>query len=385
MPTEAIEYLKPLMEFDSVSSKSNAAISDHVESRLLELDFETERIEYTDPHGELKVSIIGRKGPQAGDHPSNDPTAGGMGWFGHTDVVPADDWHSTDGPFKAIIDGDRIYGRGSCDMKGPIACMLAAAARTRDVELKGPLFITCTSDEEVGYFGASAVVKGSKFFREMVARQTYAIIGEPTTLDVVYAHKGSVGFIAKAKGRAAHSSTRDGINANMAMIPFLQVMKDIHDELETQARWQDSRFDPPTMSWNIGINDHTAAVNITPAQSVCTVYFRPMPDMNVDELMDRVRSAATESGLELSTRFSGPALLTPPDSPFIQEVMQLADRKTAKTVCYGTDGAEFGELQNRVVCGPGDIAQAHTKDEWITLEQLASGTDLYDRMIRHWC
>lgn len=378
MPTEAIEYLKPLMEFDSVSSRSNADISNHIESTLQTLDFETERVEYVDSNGELKVSILGRKGP-------HDLSSGGMGWFGHTDVVPADDWHTDDGPFTAIIEGDRLYGRGSCDMKGPIACMLAAAARTRHVELSQPLFITCTSDEEIGYFGAAAVVRESKFFREMVTRQTNAIIGEPTTLDVVYAHKGSVGFVATARGRAAHSSSRDGVNANLAMIPFLQVMKEMHDEANRDSSWQDERFDPPTISWNIGINDHNSAINITAAKSVCTVYFRPMPDMEFSELLNRAQAAAEQCGLEFVIRISSPPMYTPPDSPFIQEVLQLTGGKTPKTVCYGTDGAEFSELKNRVVCGPGDIAQAHTRDEWIQLEQLAAGTNLYERMIRHWC
>ena len=382
MPTEAIKFLKPLIEFESVSTRSNASISDHVETQLRSLGFETERIEYTDGNGVLKVCVVGRRGPTVAD---DSETTGGMGWFGHTDVVPADDWYSETGPWKAVIDGDRLFGRGSCDMKGPIACMLTAAARTRDVELKRPLFITCTADEEIGYAGALAVVRQSKFFREMVDRQVSTIIGEPTMLDVVYAHKGSVGFSAIAQGRAAHSSTNEGINANLAMIPFLQEMKNIHDEANRDERWQDERFDPPVLSWNIGVNDHTAAINITPAQSICTVYFRPMPSMDCGELIDRARVAADRCGLEFQTRISGPPMYTPPDSPFVAEVLKLTGRATPKTVCYGTDGAEFGELDNRVVCGPGDIAQAHTRDEWIALDQLAAGSNLYQRMVHHWC
>jgi acetylornithine deacetylase len=162
-------------------------------------------------------------------------------------------------------------------------------------------------------------------------------------------------------------------------------MKNIHDEVNRDKRWQDDRFDPPTLSWNIGINDHTAAVNITPAQSVCTVYFRPMPGMDADELVQRSRLAAERCGLEFDSQFGGPPMFTPLDSPFVAEVLTLAARTTPKTVCYGTDGAKFGELKNRVVCGPGDIAQAHTRDEWIALNQLTAGSNLYERMIQHWC
>lgn len=383
MPTETIAYLQPLIEFDSVSTRSNVPISDYVETQLRSLEFEIERIEYNDRNGVRKVCVVGRRGPT--DVETSDQPTGGMAWFGHTDVVPADDWHSSDGPWKAVITGDRLYGRGSCDMKGPIACMLTAAARTRDLKHTRPLFITCTADEEIGYGGASEVARQSKFYREMVGRQANVIIGEPTLLDVVYAHKGSVGFRAIARGRAAHSSSSGGINANLAMIPFLQEMKNIHDEVNRDKRWHDHRFDPPTLSWNIGINDHTAAVNITPAQSVCTVYFRPMPGMDADELVQRSRLAAERCGLEFDSQFGGPPMFTPLDSPFVAEVLTLAERTTPKTVCYGTDGAKFGELKNRVVCGPGDIAQAHTRDEWIALNQLTAGSNLYERMIQHWC
>ena len=137
--------------------------------------------------------------------------------------------------------------------------------------------ITCTADEEVGYVGAREVAKHSKLYREMVDGNANGIIGEPTMLEVVYAHKGTYGFKAISRGKAAHSSTTSGLNANLAMIPFLAEMKKIHDETMTDPQWQHDEFDPPIISWNIGINDHTAAVNITPPQSICTVYFRPMP------------------------------------------------------------------------------------------------------------
>src|SRR5690606_17102638 len=121
--------------------------------------------------------------------------SGGMAYFGHTDVVPADPWFSREhGPFQPTVVGERLYGRGSCDMKGSVASMLAAAARFSPSQLKQPVYITCTADEEIGYGGAAAVVKRSKLYREMVAGGSRGIIGEPTLLEVVYAHKGTYGF-----------------------------------------------------------------------------------------------------------------------------------------------------------------------------------------------
>jgi len=373
---DALEYNKQLVSFESTSVLSNVPVTDHVEQTLKTLGFETERVEYDDSRGVHKANVIGKKGLGSG----------GIAHFGHTDVVPADPWLFDDhGPFEPTVKGDKLYGRGSCDMKGSIACMLAAAERFAPSELKQPIYITCTADEEVGYGGAAQVAERSKLFREMVEGDVNGIIGEPTMLNVVYAHKGTYGFKAVSHGRAAHSSTREGLNANLAMIPFLVEMKRIHDETEADTVWQNEEFDPPTVTWNIGINDHTSAVNITAPQSVCTVYFRPMPGLDPKALLERARQAAENCGLEFEALSQADPLYMQPDSNFVREVLELTGQTEARTVSYGTDGAMFTELKKLVVFGPGDIAQAHTHDEWIALDQLERGTEMYTRLIKHWC
>ncbi len=373
---DALGYTQKLVAFESTSVLSNVPVSDYAQQTLQDLGFVTERIEYDDENGVRKANIVGKKGDGLG----------GIAYFGHTDVVPADPWFSDEhGPFTPTVKGDRLYGRGSCDMKGSVACMLAAAEQFQGADLKRPIYITCTADEEIGYGGAELVAEKSKLYQEMVDGDVAAIIGEPTRLEVVYAHKGTYGFVATSRGRAAHSSTREGLNANLAMIPFLVEMKAIHDETEADPAWSHDEFDPPSISWNIGVNDHTKAVNITAPQSVCTVYFRPMPGQDADSLVERARRAAEKQGLEFFTRVASRPLYTDPKSEFIREVSQLADCPVPKTVSYGTDGAKFPQLKNRVILGPGDIAQAHTHDEWITLEQLEGGTRLYAKLIQHWC
>jgi len=270
-------------------------------------------------------------------------------------------------------------------MKGSVACMLAAASQFSTSDLKKPVYITCTADEEIGYGGAAAVARESELFQEMSEADANGIIGEPTQLEVVYAHKGVCGFTATSRGRAAHSSTREGLNANLAMIPFLVEMKAIHDETESSPEWQNHEFEPPTVSWNILISDHTRAVNITAPQSICQVYFRHMPGQDPDALLERVRQAADRNGLELDVRIKASPLRVDPDSDFVQEVVKLAGRDRARSVSYGTDGAMLGALKKLIVFGPGDIAQAHTHDEWISLEQLEQGTEQYSRLIQHWC
>ncbi|MCH8244068.1 MAG: M20 family metallopeptidase [Planctomycetes bacterium] len=373
---DALSITKELVAFESTSVLSNADVADHVQRTLKKLGFETEQIEYDDAAGVRKVNVVGKKGTGTG----------GLAYFGHTDVVPADPWFTDEhGPFTPTVKGDRLYGRGSCDMKGSIACMLAAAEQVSAAELQQPVYITCTADEEVGYGGAKQVAERSELFREMVDGDSHGIIGEPTMLEVVYAHKGTYGFRAVSRGKAAHSSTREGINANLAMIPFLAEMKRIHDETEADPAWQHDEFNPTSITWNIGINDHTKAINITPPQSICTVYFRPMPGQKPDELLERARAAAEECGIELEVKSRANPLYVDPDSPFVREMLDLVDRQTPQTVAYGTDGTMLTALKQLVVFGPGDIAQAHTHDEWIALEQLERGTEMFGRAIKKWC
>ena len=369
----ASEYLRQLIACPSVSAVSNEDVSDIAENALGELGFETERLTYSDANGVAKFCVCARRG-SAGQ---------GLAYFCHTDVVPADSWsHEHSGPWDAYQTSDRIYGRGACDMKGSLACMLEAAGRVPRTD--SPLFIVCTADEEIGFGGARHVANHSQIYREIVESRSPGIIGEPTCLDVVYAHKGGRAGRITSIGRAAHSSTRDGVNANLAMIPFLNELRDLGNECDADPAWRDDRFDPPTITMNIGINDSNPAVNITAARSVCTYFFRPMPGQDADALEDRIRRSAESHGLSCESIVSGEPLYSNPDSPFIRELAMLTER-TPHTVSYGTDGVCFGEVDSLAVIGPGDIRQAHTDDEWISLKQLTAGTEFYEIAIRRWC
>lgn len=374
---DALHFAQELITFDSVSRVSNAVVSDHVADVLRSLHFETELIAYEDAQGLRKVNVVARRGPAV---------AGGLAYFCHTDVVPADDWHDNEhGPFDPLVRHGRLYGRGSCDMKGSLATMLAAIAAGGDETYSHPLYVVATADEEVGFLGAKQVAQRSSLYRELKAHVELGIIGEPTSLEVVHAHKGSCAFRVVSQGEAAHSSSAAGRNANLAMIPFLADMKAIHDETESDRKWHDERFDPPTLSWNIGVNDHNHAINIKAARSVCTIYMRPMPGMDVAPLIDRVNRKAQELGLECRVFFEARPFYADPDQPAVRSMLELTATDRPQTVCYGTDAAVFSELGRVVVCGPGDIAQAHTKDEWISLEQLQKGTAVYRRAIERWC
>lgn len=372
----ALQYAQELIEFDSVSYRSNADVSDHVERILQRLDFETEVVQHTDARGVSKTNVMAKRGEGSG----------GLAYFGHTDVVPAEDWFDPSGsPFKPVVRDGRLYGRGSTDMKGSIACMLAAAERLPAQSQRSPIYISCTADEEIDHRGAREISARSNLYRQLVEGQACGIVGEATDLQVVYAHKGGCRFSVLSKGRAAHSSTREGVNANLAMIPFLSEMRALHLETEQELRWQNDEFDPPTLCVNIGINDHNRATNITAPQSICTVAFRPMPGTATEELLERARRQADQFGLEFRVEVMHQPFRTDPDSKFVQTARQLTGDQPPKTVSYGTEASNLAGIRDLVVLGPGNIGQAHTRDEWIELDQLERGTDVYSQFIERYC
>ena len=368
---DPIALTKDLIRFNSISTNSNVPVSDHLHDQLDRLGFMIERVHYQDETGIEKVSLVGRKGQ--GD--------GGLALLGHSDTVPVDGWEED--PFEAVIRDDKLYGRGSCDMKGSLTCMLAAAESFNGTVLKSPLYIVFTADEEIGCQGAKEILDRSELFNEFDLK--YGIIGEPTLMQVVRAHKGAVAIRAKAHGQAAHSSTGRGINANLKMIPFLAEMKAIYEELTTDTQYFNDEFDPPFSDWNIGINDGGIALNMTAPQSLCTVYYRPMPGQDQQALLRRVQQTADRCDIELTINKSGDPFITSLDSEIIQTAMAATGTREAYTVPYGTDGLVFGEKLDLVVMGPGDIKQAHTVDEWMRLDQFDRAIDVYKEMIHRFC
>lgn len=370
-----LDYASELIRFDSVSSLSNGPVTDYAESVLKDLGCETERIEYMDGDV-LKANVIGRYGSGTG----------GLAYFGHTDVVPVDDWSLQEhGPFQPTVRDGRLYGRGSTDMKGSIACMFAALRSLKGKTLQHPVYISCSSDEELDHRGAIEITQRSRLYRELIEGGARGIVGEPTSLDVVYAHKGGCQIVVTSHGKAAHSSTREGLNANLAMIPFLHDIKTLYERTESDSLLMDTEFEPPTLCMNIGINDRTRATNITPPQSVCTVCFRPMPDTDVDSLVEQIRSLAESHGIEFRLKNQNPPFRRDPGSDYVKQSVALTNDRPARTVAYGSEAGNYEEINNLIVLGPGDIAQAHKSDEWIALEQLEAGERIYANMIRRFC
>lgn len=385
--------LKELIGFNTISHRSNEAITDHVSDCLRQLGFDVEITRYTDRRDVPKFNLIARRDPigRKSDGKRNDDSVStGLAYFCHTDVVSADRWTGPGGdPFVATVHEGRLYGRGSCDMKGSLAAMMQAASHVNADEQTHPLWIVATADEEVGFDGARHLVSHSKAYRDIVSADPVSIIGEPTSLRVVHAHKGVFGLRIHSYGQAAHSSTDKGINANIAMVPMLQTLLDIDARCRTDRSLRNKSFNPPTLTWNFGVSDGMKTVNIVPDHCAAWVCFRSMPGVDGKVLIDEVIARADELGLEVKMFPGGPPMSTSLDQPCIAEMCELAvpylgtNQPTAE--CYATDGCVFDELNKRIVCGPGSIAQAHTVDEFITIDELNRGTSLYESAIRHWC
>lgn len=372
---DALKYATELVSIRSVSQKSNEPISRVVANHLERLGFQVEWLTYRDEAGELKVNVIGKRG--SGE--------GGVAYLCHTDVVPADDWKlDFCGPFNPVVRDEKLYGRGACDMKGSLACALAAIEKIKPSEQTGPIYVVCTADEEIGTVGARQVDTQSKFFQEAVQGKALGIVGEPTMLQVVHAHKGGFAITVTARGISAHSSTASGVNANHALIPILPLLLDIQKQCERSTHLQSNMFDPPTLSWNMILRNTPEAMNITPSIAQACIFFRPMPGIDHQPLVDRVEHEAKKRGLEFHCVDKTPYWKVPSDAACVRFMLEQSGKSEATTVCYSTDGGVLSRLQNMVVCGPGDIAQAHRSDEFITLEQLNLGTDLYERVIRNW-
>ena len=400
---DPLSIARPLIARASVSRDPNAAAADFCANFLREHGFAVERTTYRDRAGVEKVNLLARLGPDPASRPAGERP--GFVWLGHTDVVPADRWDGPGadgrpgGPFKPILQDDKLYGRGACDMKGPIACALAAAARlARSVRQGGepliaPLWIGLTADEEVGFEGAQEMVARSSSYPALREANPPGIIGEPTGLVAVHAHKGSHLLTATARGAAGHSSTDEGVNANRKLIPFLVDLLPLIERTETDPALQNPAFDPPGLSWNLTLSDGGTVLNVVPAAARATIYSRPVPGVDDGPPVAAFLALARRHGLETTDdRHAGP-FRSDPHAPFAVAVRALLDQSEPRAVCYGTDAGVFagpadrggGGLTNLLVLGPGDIAQAHTAAEFIALDQLRRGCDLYERLFRTYC
>ncbi len=381
---DCLELARKFVAINSVTSRSNETVAICMRDHLVSIGFEIEQLVYLDNAGLEKLALVGRRGPEPLNASNSQAgRSSGIAFCCHNDVVSVDGWDAPQGgPFDAVVTEGRLWGRGSCDMKGPIAAALAAIERIPREHQTCPIYFLVTGDEESGMQGANAIVSQSKYFAEMRDAGTVGIIGEPTELRVVNAHKGGCHFKVTSHGVAAHSSTADGRNANWALVPFLNYLNAQYVRCESDPALLNHRFSPPSLSMNVVIKNEPAASNITVGKATCQIFLRPMPEVDWRSFAEEIIATAVSMGLQASPMAALEPLHTADSNPVLRQVLDALGQAEPEAVCYATDGCCLRALENLIVLGPGSIEQAHRADEWISLDQLHRGVEIYEQLFR---
>lgn len=377
--SETLDWLARLVAFDTESSKSNLALIDSVAASLGDLGVPFVRV--PNAAGD-KAALFATIGPAVD---------GGIVLSGHTDVVPVTGQAWSSDPFALRVADGRAYGRGAVDMKGFCALALAAIPDFLAADLKRPIHILLSYDEETTCLGVADTI--ARFGADL-PRPGAVIVGEPTDLEVADAHKSIVTYFTTVHGHEAHSAKPMlGANAVMAAADLVSELNRIADAMIARGD-ASGRFDPPATTVHVGTISGGTARNILP--KVCTFHweFRGLPDLDMGEipalfeakvasvLRDRLNRYGEYGRIETLEEVSVPGLGPEPGSVAERLALRVAGRNHTISVPYATEAGRFqGAGIPTVVCGPGSIDQAHQPDEYITLAALRAGEAFMDRLI----
>ncbi|MHC8507879.1 MAG: acetylornithine deacetylase [Rhodospirillales bacterium] len=374
--SDSIQILDRLIAFETVSRTSNTGLIDYVQG-LLEAAGVTCTL-VADESGS-NANLFATAGPEGG---------GGVMLSGHTDVVPVEGQDWTAEPFRMTEQDGRLYGRGTADMKGFVACAVRAMTAASQRTLKTPVHLALSYDEEIGCIGVRRLID---VLAKSPARPAFCIVGEPTEMAVAVGHKGKTAARAVCRGKEAHSALApEGVNAIHMAADFVRALRRLQSQIE-QTGAKDKDYSVPYSTVHTGIIQGGAALNIVPA--VCTVDFeiRCVKDDNPEELMRRVKTAAEDIsgeygagyGIAVEILNSYPGLDTRPDADVVSFVKSLTGANSTTKVAFGTEGGLFNERLNvpTVICGPGSMAQGHKPDEFIQRSQIEKCDRMLDALI----
>lgn len=372
MTPRALDIFKRLIAFETVSSEPNMALIDYVRDLLATKGIESLIVK--DETGK-KANLFASTGPR--EQP-------GVLLSGHTDVVPAAGQAWTMPPFQATLRDGRIYGRGTCDMKGFIALAIDAMLDAADMTLTRPLQLALSHDEEIGCVGVRRLLD---VLHLAPVRPFLCVVGEPTLMQFAVGHKGKSSYRTYCRGQEAHSSLAPrAVNAIHLASDFIAELRNSQKQVEQQGV-RDDGYDIPYSTVHIGRIDGGKALNIVP--NLCTLEFeyRNLPGDDPDQLLEQlreraevlVREARQLSGvaaIDIEIMNEYPALETHPSVEAVRMLHAFAEPSTQHIkVSYGTEGGLFAGRLNVpvVVCGPGSIEQAHKPDEFIEESQMNAG------------
>ena len=385
-PIRSRELIDKLVSYDTTSRDSNLALIDFVE-------------EYLDGHGiacrrvydneKRKANLYATLGPQ---------DASGVMLSGHVDVVPVDGQNWTTDPFAVVERDGRLYGRGTADMKGFCAIALAFVPEALRRELHTPIHLAFSYDEEIGCIGVRGLID---LLNGMAVKPAMCVVGEPTEMLPVIAHKGKRSFRVNVRGLECHSSLApSGVNAVEYAAEAIAFLRAMGRRFRTEGPF-DADFDVAHTTAHTGVVHGGTALNIVPKDCWFDFEFRHLPDHDADALLadferfvretlePEMRAVDPSAGFSWTELSTIPSLDTRAEEDVVSFVKALAGRNDHGKVAFGTEGGLFQKRAGipTVVCGPGNIEQAHKPDEYITLEQVAKGeafmARLLDRVCRH--
>lgn len=373
------ELLARLIGFNTVSREPNLALIGFIRDYLAGLGVSSELF-----HNEegTKANLFATIGPM---------DRGGVVLSGHTDVVPVDGQAWSLDPFCLTERNGRLYGRGTADMKGFIACVLAAVPALLAKPLKVPVHLAFSYDEEVGCLGVRSMLAA---LEQRPHKPRLCLIGEPTELKPVLGHKGKLAMRCQVQGAACHSAYAPyGVNAIEYAAKLIGKLGEIGDAL---AQQQDARFDPPFSTVQTGVIKGGRALNIVPEACEFDFEVRALPGFEAETVADRLqtyaqaellpRMRAVHAGSEIRLRplSAYPGLATPPDSEAARLVALLSGSTDFGTVAFGTEGGLFDQAGiPTVVCGPGSMEQGHKPDEFVSVEQLLGCDAMLGRLVEY--
>jgi acetylornithine deacetylase len=377
--TFAITHLERLIGFATVSRDSNLGLIEYVRAELAGLGIESELVTSDDGRKANLFATIG---------PAGRP---GIVLSGHTDVVPCDGQAWTSDPFTVRRGNGRLYGRGTADMKGFIACCLAMARQAADRALATPIHLAFSYDEEVGCIGVRRLLD---MLATLPVKPRFCIVGEPTLMQVATAHKGKSSWRVVAHGLEAHSSLAPyGVNAIHLAVDLIDRIRAIQDELATAGE-HDGAYDVPYSTLHVGRIAGGETINIVPNRASFDFELRYLPRDDADALYHRIAAAADDIVEAARARFAGaklafeplisyPALDTAPDDEVVAFVKSLTGANATTKISFGTEGGLYQQRLGvpTVVCGPGSIAVAHKPDEYVETSQLEACTAFLSRLV----
>ncbi len=378
-----LELLDRLIAFDTTSRNSNLELAGFARDVLKRHGFRVTEIPNSDGQ---KVGLYAETGPETG---------GGVMLSAHTDVVPVTGQRWTRDPFRLTVEGDRLFGRGTTDMKGYVAAMLALGERTAGAELREPLKFVLSYDEEVGCVGIQEMLDR---LAPLIGKPRACFVGEPTEMQVAVGHKGKAALRATCFGQSGHSALAPNfINALHLAADFVTALRELQRHYAEHGH-RDSAYSVPYTTVHAGLLGGGTALNIVPDQAEITFEYRHLATESPADIQNRIYDAANRvcdtyrplwegARIEIDLYNAYPGLDVPETDKVVALAQRLAQTNDTTKVAFGTEAGFFSALGiPTVVCGPGSMeGQGHKPDEYISIRELTACDMMMDRILAELC